>query len=97
MPHLPTSSTENDDDIIADGGVVRVPMVMMDAAQREVRRHFARRSSIADAVTDALRYAGHRPGYVADVAAPLPTPIRPARTRASIFAARRVIAGGARD
>jgi hypothetical protein len=55
----------DDDDIVPDGGVVRVPMPFMDALSARTNRAFMRDSMRGPLVLDLMGApAGHRPGYV---------------------------------
>lgn len=63
-------STEQDEDdrIIKDGQVVRVPLMLADEMQRAVAGHFARPvTGHAGIIVDAFgQPAGYRPGYCFD-------------------------------
>jgi hypothetical protein len=63
-----------DEDVLADGEMLRVPLMLCDSAQRDVRDHFARdagdetsrRTSVNDRLAAHNATAGHRPGRVLD-------------------------------
>jgi hypothetical protein len=53
----------DDDDIVPDGGVVRVPLPFMDALSARTNRAFTRDSMNKPLVLDLMGApAGHRPG-----------------------------------
>jgi hypothetical protein len=52
--------------LLRDGATYRVPVSMMDALQRDVRKHFSRNSAAPARITDQFGAGGlslHRPGY----------------------------------
>jgi hypothetical protein len=55
-----------DEDVLADGEMLRVPLMLCDGAQRDVRDHFARDHFVRDALARHNGTAGHRPGFVTD-------------------------------
>src|SRR5262245_52029739 len=56
---------DDDDDIVPDGGYLRVPMPFMDALSEATRRAFARDNAAPPAVHDGLgNPAGQRTGFV---------------------------------
>ena len=56
---------DDPDRVLEDGEGLRVPVFLMDAGQRAVTSHFARRN-VADALDRHNACAGHRPGFVTD-------------------------------
>jgi hypothetical protein len=67
MSRARRSNDDDDDDrILGDGEVLRVPMRMCDALQREVARHFGTlRDAGPQRITDTAdsRFGLHRPGF----------------------------------
>jgi len=59
--HRMQHDTDDGDEVVEDGGSVKVPLYLADGSEQ--------RSRVSDALAAHNRYAGHRPGYVSDALA----------------------------
>jgi hypothetical protein len=53
-----------DEDVLADGEMLRVPLMLCDGAQRDVRDHFARDHFVRDALARHNATGFHRPNFI---------------------------------